>query len=140
MKPKLIKGGKHSDNRGRIRFNNDFDGSEIKRIYTIENESTNFIRAWQGHAIERRWFSAIQGSFKIQLIQINHWENPNKNAEVFSYILKEENLDILCVPKGYVNSIQALEEKSKLLAMGDYLLGEVKDEYRYPVDYFTVEN
>jgi len=137
MKPKLIKGGSHYDTRGSIRFNNDFNALAIKRIYTIENESTSFIRAWQGHAVERRWFSAIKGSFEIQLISIDNWENPNKNAEVFSYSLKEENMDILSVPKGYVSSIQALEENAKLLAMADYSLGQIKDEYRFAKDYFT---
>ena len=138
MKPKLIKGGSHSDNRGSIIFNNDFDVSEIKRIYTIQNKNTNFVRAWQGHAIERRWFSAIKGSFLIKLIKIDNWENPKKNLEVYSTILNDKNFDTLCVPKGYVNSIQALEEESKLMAMSDYLLGEVKDEYRFDSNYFIL--
>jgi len=138
MKPKLIKGGSHSDNRGSIIFNNDFDVSEIKRIYTIQNKNTNFVRAWQGHAIEKRWFSAIKGSFLIKLIKIDNWENPKKNLEVYSTILNDKNFDTLCVPKGYVNSIQALEEESKLMAMSDYLLGEVKDENRFDSNYFTL--
>lgn len=136
MNPKLIPGGSHSDNRGRIGFNNDFDASDIKRMYTIENDSTSFIRAWQGHAIERRWFSVIKGSFEIKLVQIDNWENPDKNAEVYSTILNDKNLDFLCVPNGYINSIQALEEDSKLLVMSDYILGEVNDEYRFDLNYF----
>ncbi|WP_086478538.1 cupin domain-containing protein [Arenibacter amylolyticus] len=139
MKPKLIKGGSHSDDRGSIQFNNDFNSIDIKRIYTIENKSPEFIRAWQGHSIERRWFSAIKGSFDIKLIQIDNKENPNKNAKVYTFILKNEKLDILCVPSGYVSSIQALEENSKLLAMSDYLLGEVKDELRFEPNYFTTK-
>tara|TARA_B110000908_G_scaffold151180_1_gene185732 strand:+ start:39 stop:455 length:417 start_codon:yes stop_codon:yes gene_type:complete len=138
MKLEIIKGGSHSDNRGSIIFNNDFDASNIKRIYTIENENINFVRAWQGHAIERRWFSAIKGSFLIKLIKIDNWENPKKNLEVYSTILNDKNFDTLCVPKGYVNSIQALEEESKLMAMSDYLLGEVKDEYRFDSNYFIL--
>tara|TARA_B110000902_G_scaffold63988_2_gene75823 strand:+ start:239 stop:655 length:417 start_codon:yes stop_codon:yes gene_type:complete len=138
MKPELIKGGSHSDDRGNIGYNNDFDVSEIKRIYTIQNKNTNFVRAWQGHAIEKRWFSAIKGSFLIKLIKIDNWENPKKNLEVYSTILNDKNFDTLCVPKGYVNSIQALEEESKLMAMSDYLLGEVKDEYRFDSNYFIL--
>ena len=138
MKPELIKGGSHSDNRGSIIFNNDFDTTDIKRIYMVENESTNFVRAWQGHAIERRWFSAIKGSFLIKLIKIDNWENPSKNFEVYSTILNDKNFDTLCVPKGYLNSIHSLEENSKLRAMSDYCLGEVKDEYRFDSNYFTL--
>jgi len=138
MKPELIPGGSHTDNRGSIRFNNDFNATYIKRIYTIENESTKFIRSWQGHAIERRWFSAIKGCFEIKLIKIDNWENPNKSAEIFTSILEDKNLDTLCVPKGYVSSIQALEENSKLFVMSDHLLGEVKDEYRFESNYFII--
>ncbi len=139
MKPKLIKGGNHSDNRGSICFNNDFNTENIKRIYTIENKNTEYIRAWQGHAIESRWFSAIQGHFEIKLIKIDNWENPMKKVKPFVYELKADTLDVIYVPKGYVSSIQAKEENSKLLAMSDYFLGEVKDEYRYESDYFTIK-
>jgi hypothetical protein len=91
MKHKVITGNHHTDNRGNLTFNNDFDASGIKRIYTIENQSTNIIRAWQGHAIEKRWFTAMKGSFEIKLIQIDNWKNPDKNAEVFSVILNDKN-------------------------------------------------
>jgi dTDP-4-dehydrorhamnose 3,5-epimerase-like enzyme len=137
MKHKVITGNHHTDNRGNLTFNNDFDASDIKRIYTIENESTNIIRAWQGHKIESRWFSAIKGSFEIKIIKIKNWENPDKNAEVFSIILNDKNLNTLCVPNGYLNSIQALEENSKLLAMSDYKLGEINDEYKFDLNYFN---
>jgi dTDP-4-dehydrorhamnose 3,5-epimerase-like enzyme len=134
---KVITGGNHTDKRGTLTFNNDFDASDIKRIYTIENESTKTIRAWQGHKIESRWFSAIKGSFEIKIIKIKNWENPDKNAEVFSIILNDKNLNTLCVPNGYLNSIQALEENSKLLAMSDYQLGEINDEYKFDLNYFN---
>jgi len=134
--PILIKGGQHTDNRGQIRFNNDFDLTEVKRIYTIENRSTETIRAWQGHKIEQRWFSAVSGSFKIKLIKIDNWENPSKNLEKLTFVINAEKLEVLHVPQGYVSSIQALEEGSKLLVMANYLLGAIKDEYRFEVDYF----
>ena len=138
MKPTVIKGGSHSDNRGVLTYNNGFDISSIKRMYSIQNSNISFVRAWQGHAIERRWFSVVKGSFEIKLIKIDNWENPKKKIEVYSTILNDKNFDTLCVPKGYVNSIQALEENSKLIVMSDYLLGEVKDEYRFDSNYFTL--
>jgi dTDP-4-dehydrorhamnose 3,5-epimerase-like enzyme len=134
----ITKGGSHTDSRGTILYNNDFDVSAIKRMYVIENQSTDFIRAWQGHRIEQRWFSAITGSFKIQLISIDDWDNPSKDLECHTFILSVGKLDVLHIPQGYVNSIQSLEEGSKLLVMADYLLGEVNDEYRYEAGYFKV--
>ena len=136
MKPKVINGGSYSDNRGVVTYNNDFDMSSIKRIYSIQNVNTSFVRAWQGHAIERRWFSVVKGSFEIKLIKIDNWENPTKSLEVFSIVLNDKNFDVLYVPGGYVSSIQALEENSKLLLMSDYRLGDIEDEYRFDSNYF----
>jgi dTDP-4-dehydrorhamnose 3,5-epimerase-like enzyme len=133
----VIRGGNHTDKRGTITFNNNFDAAQIKRIYTIENVNTTTIRAWQGHKIEKRWFTAIKGSFEIKLIKIDNWENPNKNSEVSSITLNNKNLDTLYIPNGYLNSIQAKEENSKLLAMSDHQLGEINDEYRFEPNYFT---
>ena len=56
MIPKIIKGENYNDSRGILFYNNDFDASAIKRLYVIDNQKTNFIRAWQGHKIEQRWF------------------------------------------------------------------------------------
>ena len=139
MKPTLISGNCHQDQRGQLYYNNDFDTTCIKRIYVIENHSVDFIRAWQGHKIEQRWFSAVQGRFKIQLIAVDNWDKPSENLPRIEYHLHSEKLDILHIPAGYISSIQALEEKSKLVVMSDYHLGEIDDESRYPTDYFTTE-
>ena len=136
MKPMIISGGFHSDDRGTLLYNNSFDASTIKRVYLIENKNTAFVRAWQGHQIEQRWFSAIQGSFKIQLIYIDNWDNPSKELQRLDFMLTAEKMDILHVPAGYVSSIQALTDGAKLLVMADYSLGEIKDEYRFDSAYF----
>jgi dTDP-4-dehydrorhamnose 3,5-epimerase-like enzyme len=137
MKPTLISGNCHQDQRGQLFYNNDFDASSIKRMYVIENHSVDFVRAWQGHKIEQRWFSAVQGRFKIQLIAVDNWDKPRENSLRVEYHLHSEKLDILHIPAGYISSIQALEEKSKLVVMSDYHIGEIRDEFRYPADYFT---
>jgi len=134
--PKLLKGNSHEDSRGTLMYNNDFDARAIKRIYVIENKSTDIVRAWQGHKIEQRWFSAISGSFKIELIAIADWNRPCKKADRFEFELDSKKLDILHIPAGYVSSIQSLEEGTKLLVMADFALGELEDEYRYEADYF----
>ena len=137
MQPQIIKGNHHKDDRGTLTFNNDFNALGIKRVYTIENESLDFLRAWQGHQIEQRWFSAVAGSFKIKLIEIDDWKNPTKDLAILEFILKSENLDILHVPRGFATSIQSLEDHSKLLLFADYQLGEIQDEYRFASNYFN---
>ena len=136
MIPAIIEGDRHCDARGILLYNNVFDASGIKRVYLIENKDVDFIRAWQGHRVEQRWFSAVQGSFKIRLIAIDDWDNPSKMLDPLPFFLYTEKMDVLHVPPGYVSSIQALESGSKLLVMADYHLGEVKDEYRFGVGCF----
>ena len=136
MIPKITKGNSHTDSRGTLFFNNDFDASVIKRFYIIENQSVDFIRAWQGHKIEQRWFSAINGSFLIKIIEPNHWENPSGIKTSFDFVLKKNTLDFLHIPAGYLTSIKALEEGSQLLVLADYALGEIKDEYKFPLEVF----
>lgn len=136
MHPQLIKGNSHTDSRGTVVFNNDYDAAEVKRIYFIENATTDFVRGWQGHQIEQRWFSAVQGSFKIVTRAVVNWEKPLKELLSDSFILNAETFNVLHVPKGYVTSIQALVENSKLMAMSDYGIGEIKDEYRFDINYF----
>ena len=89
--PEIIKGDSHKDPRGTLIYNNDFNASAIKRIYVIENKDTAFVRAWQGHQIEQRWFSAIKGSFKIELIAIDNWDTPSKKLERFEFVLDSKS-------------------------------------------------
>ena len=46
---------------------NDFDMSQIKRIYFTTHLDTEVIRAWQGHTIQSRWFCCV----KVVLCKIN---------------------------------------------------------------------
>jgi dTDP-4-dehydrorhamnose 3,5-epimerase-like enzyme len=138
--PSIIKGNSHTDKRGTITFNNDYDATEVLRIYFIKNKDLDLVRGWQGHKVEKRWFSAVQGSFKIKIIAIDDWENPSETLEKYEFILKANSFDVLHIPQGYVTSIQALDENAKLMAMSDYKLGSGKDEYRFDIDYFKISN
>lgn len=132
----LLEGKKHQDERGIITYNNDFDASQIKRIYTIENDSTDFIRGWQGHKIEQRWFASMKGIFEISVIFIDDFENPSQNLTIQKYVLTDGALTYLHIPAGCITAIQAKQTESKLLVLADFLLGEINDEYRYSLDYF----
>lgn len=137
--PKIIKGNCYIDNRGILYYNNDFDASEVKRIYFIENTAIAFKRGWQGHKIEQRWFSAVQGSFKISVIAIDNWDAPSNNLVNEDFVLHALQMDVLHVPKGNVTCIQALEDNSRLMALSDYRIGEVNDEYRFDTNYFKLK-
>jgi dTDP-4-dehydrorhamnose 3,5-epimerase-like enzyme len=132
IKPLIIVGGSHSDLRGNILYNNDFITNHVKRIYVIENNKLDFVRGWQGHKIEQRWFTAIYGSFKIWVQAISNFESSNVLNEIYEFELNSNKLNVLHIPPGYVTAIQSKEENSRLLVMADYLLGEIKDEFRFP--------
>ena len=135
MTPSIIPGGMHEDKRGKLRYNNSFDATNVKRMYVIDN-NLGFKRRWQGHKIEQRWFTAISGRFKIQLILVDNWKSPSVALERITFELTSNTFDILHIPFGYVSSIQSLSESSKLLVMSDYSLNEINDEYRFPINYF----
>jgi hypothetical protein len=56
MNGNLIRGDVHQDQRGVLRFFNDFDMSLVKRFYISENADSSIVRAWQGHQKEQKWF------------------------------------------------------------------------------------
>ncbi|WP_139423842.1 WxcM-like domain-containing protein [Chryseobacterium mulctrae] len=132
----ILEGRKHSDERGIITSNNDFDASIIKRIYTIENHSNEFIRGWQGHKIEQRWFACMKGSFEISVIEVDDFTNPSKDLTIQKYVLTDDVLTYLHIPSGCITAIQSKEQGSKMLILADYGLGEINDEYRYNLYYF----
>lgn len=133
----IFEGKRHEDERGIITYNNDFDASQIKRIYTIENHSTDFIRGWQGHKVEQRWFACMKGSFEISVIVVDNFTNPSKELTIQKYLLKDDVLTYLHIPSGCITAIQSKQEESKLLVLADYELGKISDEYRYSLDYFN---
>lgn len=48
----IIQWGVAKDQRGQIRFVNDFDMSLVKRFYIIKNLDTELVRGWRAHKIE----------------------------------------------------------------------------------------
>lgn len=133
-----IQGGIAQDERGAIRFVNDFDMTPIKRFYIIKNVDTILIRGWRGHRIEQRWFYALSGSFSVDIVKIDDWENASPNLEVKNFVLNATDLQVLYISAGYATAIRALEEGSELLVHSDYPVSHAsEDNYTYPVDYFV---
>ena len=137
MLPYIIYGGNHIDHRGELQFNNSFDITHVKRFYSIKLKE-KCTRRWQGHKIEQRWFTAVSGSFNIELILVDNWLEPSVNLNKINFELFSESLDVIHIPAGYITSIEALSENSILLAMSDYAFNEISDEYKYPSEYFKI--
>lgn len=128
-KPSLIEGNFHSDERGSISFFNEFDMSQVARMYVIDPEH-EVVRAWQGHKIESKWFAVLEGEFLIQAIPLDS-EIETKTKDRFQIKLSKEDYKILYIPPGYYNGFQAIEPNSKLLVLSDVTVAEsIADDYR----------
>lgn len=139
--PYIIEGGKHIDERGRINFVNDFNMSLVKRLYYTEHFSTDIIRAWQAHIVEKRWFLCMEGEFIVKLVNINDFENPSENLEVHKFTLKADEPKVLFIPEGFANGFQAKKENSKLMIFSDYPLGvNPNDQVRFDKNKWTAWN
>tara|TARA_B100001287_G_C22533615_1_gene458595 strand:- start:185 stop:622 length:438 start_codon:yes stop_codon:yes gene_type:complete len=138
LNPYIIKGKKYIDERGELEFYNDFDMSQIKRVYFTSHFDIEVIRAWQGHTIESRWFCALKGCFQVKLIEIDNWKNPSDKLKVLDYELTSEKQEILYIPNGFVNGFKALEVNSKLMIMSNYKLNEIEnDQIRFDKNKWT---
>ena len=126
--PHIIKGDLFKDNRGKLFSCNRFDMSLVKRMYSIENCDSNYIRGWKGHKIETRWFFANKGSMIINTILISDLENAQPLPVINTFKLNEDNLNILEVPPGFATSIKQYSNGDRICVYADYQLGVSGDE------------
>lgn len=70
----------------------------------------HFVRGWQGHTIEQRWFSVFNESFRILVATANDYTESKFNQRAIEFVLDEKRLDILHVHADYIIAIQSLEE------------------------------
>lgn len=117
---KVIRGNSFSDDRGQVKFVNDFDLSSVLRIYCIEPKP-GVIRAWQGHKKETKWFYAVKGSFLVKSVNM---DTLNKT----DYQLNSSVSEVLEITPGHFNGFEALEEGSVLMVFSDLRLEESKED------------
>lgn len=97
----MIHGGISVDDRGSVRFVNDFDFAKIKRFYQVENHQSGFIRAWHGHLIEKKYVYVAKGSALIGAVNLD-------SDEVSKFILTDKKPSILHIPNRYANGFKTL--------------------------------
>ncbi|HPE77598.1 MAG TPA: hypothetical protein PLC80_16005 [Draconibacterium sp.] len=137
QKPTIIKGGIFSDERGSMRFVNDFNFTNVKRFYFIKHPNTEFVRAWQAHQFEKKNFFPISGSFVVAWVKIDDFEDPSKNLIPEYHILSAKNSEVLSIPNGYANGLKALEPNSEILLFSDMNLEDsLAENIRYPSDWW----
>ena len=136
----IVRGNTHIDPRGKVRFVNDFDFENIKRFYVITHPDIDFIRAWQGHEKETKYFFVAKGAFSVNWIKVDDWVQPSEKHEIESRTITDKKSEILIIPPGHVNGFKALESDSTLIVFSDKTLQESKeDDFRYPLGYWAFQ-
>ena len=126
--PMIIKGDLFKDKRGKLFSCNQFDMTRVKRMYSIENINSDYVRGWKGHKIETRWFFATKGSIIINTISISDLEDPDSFSVINTFKLNDNNLDVLKVPPGFATSIKQYSNGDRICVFADYELGLSGDE------------
>lgn len=134
--PILIKGGLAVDDRGSVSFVNDFNFSDVKRFYMIQNHQPGFVRAWHGHKKEAKYFHIVDGDALICGIEIDDWEKPSRDLKINKYVLSSRTPSILYLPAGYANGLMSLSPSTKIMVFSasnlhDSLGDDIRFEARY---------
>jgi len=132
-----IQGGISVDDRGFLRYVNNFDMSKIKRFYQVDNFDLNTVRAFHGHMKEEKFAYVSSGSVLVCLVKLTDKEKPSKDEQVERFVISARNPQILHVPSGYANGFKSLEQNTSVIFFSTSSLEESKgDDYRFSYDYW----
>lgn len=128
----LISGDSYIDERGTLRFINDFDLKNIKRFYQVENHRVGFIRAWHGHKHEEKYMYVASGSAYVGVVDLS-------TGEIQKFILSAEKPRILWIPANTAHGYMNLEPDTKIIFFSSAMLEESKkDDLRFPFDKWNI--
>lgn len=131
-KTNTILGGVSIDDRGSVRYVNDFDFSGVKRFYQVENHQKGFIRAWHGHEKEGKYVYVVKGSILLGVVDM-----VDENIE--QYILSSTLPKILYIPPQKYNGFKTLEENTIVMFFSTSSIEESKgDDIRQDYDKWNI--
>lgn len=142
-KIKTITGAVATDDRGSVRFVNEFDFANVKRFYQVQNHKQGFIRAWHAHEREAKYVYAAAGSALIGAVPLSHMleikngAQPDFESKIFKTIISANKPQIVYIPPGYANGFKSLEKNTILQFFSTSSLDDsLGDDIRF--DYDTV--
>jgi dTDP-4-dehydrorhamnose 3,5-epimerase-like enzyme len=138
--PQIFKGDISVDDRGALRFVNEFDFSKVQRFYQVENFSKDVIRAFHGHLKEGKYVYVPTGSILLCWVPLTDKKHPSRDVEVQRLVLSDRKPQVVFIPPGNANGFRVLEENSQVLFFSTSTLEESKgDDYRFAYDYWGEE-
>lgn len=128
----ILSGDLVTDDRGTVRFVNDFDFKKVKRFYQVNNHRKGFIRAWHGHKEEDKYVYVSSGSALVGVVNL-------ETEEVEKFVLSANKPRILWVPANSANGFMSLEEDTTVIFFSSKTLEESKDDdIRFPYDKWDI--
>jgi len=136
MSVALLQGDTFTDDRGKLRFVNKFDFSDVKRFYQVENHRQGFIRAWHGHQKEGKYVYVANGSALVGVVPL---DEGFEYAEPKRFVLTSEKPQILWIPPRYANGFMNLKEDTIIMFFSTSTLEESRgDDIRFPYDKWNI--
>lgn len=137
-KPQKILGGRFVDDRGFLKALVFPEGFVPKRLYSVNNWSTHFIRAWHGHLKESKLIYMTKGAGLVAAVLLSDPFHPDKSAEVFRFSLDSESHNAIYIPAGFANGLMSLTSEAEFTVLSSSTLEESKaDDFRFPFDYWN---
>jgi dTDP-4-dehydrorhamnose 3,5-epimerase len=128
----IIPGGVAVDDRGSVRFVNDFNFQNVKRFYQVQNHKRDFIRAWHGHHHEAKYVYIASGSALVGAANM-------ETNEVNKFVLSSQSPKVLYIPAGYANGFKTLEENTIILFFSTSdINASLNDDIRFPYDKWNI--
>ena len=129
---KLIDGGLAADDRGTVRFVNDFDFHGVKRFYQVENHQKGFVRAWHGHKKEGKYVYVSSGAALVGVVDL-------KTQKIRKFILSDKKPQVLWIPPNHANGFMNLEDNTDILFFSTSTLEEsTNDDIRFPYNQWNI--
>jgi dTDP-4-dehydrorhamnose 3,5-epimerase-like enzyme len=136
---RVIEGNLAADDRGTVRFVNDFDFKGVKRFYAATNYKAGFVRAWHAHRREAKYITVLQGAAIIGAVKIDNWENPSRSSLVSRYVLSAQKPSVIYVPAGYANGFMSLTDDTIVVFFSTSSMEETRnDDIRYDARYWDI--
>lgn len=129
---KILQGGVSVDDRGSLRFINDFNFEGVKRFYQVQNHRQGFIRAWHGHKKEGKYVYVVKGSALIGAVHMD-------TEDVQKFVLTSDQPKILFIPPNHYNGFKSLEDGTIIQFFSTATLSEtLDDDIRHPHDKWNI--
>ena len=136
--PFLITGNLATDDRGILRFVNEFNFENVKRFYMVENHVVGFIRAWHAHRHEAKYVFVVEGAALVAAVRVpvDELVPSIEVADLTRYVLSAAKPSVLYIPPGFANGFKTLTADTKVMFFSTATIAEsLNDDIRWPASY-----